>query len=308
MSRYRVWEANRKVFLWPEHWMEPELRDDKSPFFEELEASILKDEVSEDNVERAYHEYLAKLDEVARLEVRGAVREVEPEGETDPDAMTVDRLHVVARTRAKPHKYFHRVREPGREGGIWGPWRPIDVEIEGDHLLPVVWDRRLYLFWPVFTAREKAPDSMNVPNQGDQNYRPNSSEPWLEVQIAWTRLHEGAWSPKGLSTQFATFNYLTVADADSFVLMDYRQKGAEPYLVLRTVTRTRHYSSRFPATWFRIRAEAGIFDLQETSELPRTDSYLTGVPDEAQRGRLSRHRRPDLSLAMSYLRRIRSGN
>ncbi len=301
MSRYRVWEANRKVFLWPEHWMEPELRDDKSPFFEELEASILKDEVSEDNVERAYHEYLAKLDEVARLEVRGAVREVEPEGETDPDAMTVDRLHVVARTRAKPHKYFHRVREPGREGGIWGPWRPIDVEIEGDHLLPVVWDRRLYLFWPVFTAREKAPDSMNVPNQGDQNYRPNSSEPWLEVQIAWTRLHEGAWSPKGLSTQFATFNYLTVADADSFVLMDYRQKGAEPYLVLRTVTRTRHYSSRFPATWFRIRAEAGIFDLQETSELPRTDSYLTGVPDEAQRGRLSRHRRPDLSLAMSYL-------
>ncbi|HEU5370514.1 MAG TPA: neuraminidase-like domain-containing protein, partial [Ktedonobacterales bacterium] len=25
MKRYRVWEANRKVFLWPENWLEPEL-------------------------------------------------------------------------------------------------------------------------------------------------------------------------------------------------------------------------------------------------------------------------------------------
>src|SRR5439155_27109002 len=35
MKRYRVWEANRKVFLWPENWLEPELRDDQSPFFKE---------------------------------------------------------------------------------------------------------------------------------------------------------------------------------------------------------------------------------------------------------------------------------
>jgi hypothetical protein len=25
MKRYRVWEANRKVFLWPENWLEPDL-------------------------------------------------------------------------------------------------------------------------------------------------------------------------------------------------------------------------------------------------------------------------------------------
>ncbi|CAM5487717.1 Virulence plasmid A protein OS=Streptomyces fumanus OX=67302 GN=GCM10018772_40510 PE=4 SV=1 [Streptomyces fumanus] len=31
MKRYRVWEANRKVFLYPENWLEPELRDEKSP-------------------------------------------------------------------------------------------------------------------------------------------------------------------------------------------------------------------------------------------------------------------------------------
>lgn len=38
MQKYRVWEANRKVFLYPENWIEPSLRDDKSPFFTEFEA------------------------------------------------------------------------------------------------------------------------------------------------------------------------------------------------------------------------------------------------------------------------------
>ena len=37
MKAYRLWEANRKVFIYPENWIEPELRDDKSPFFEDLE-------------------------------------------------------------------------------------------------------------------------------------------------------------------------------------------------------------------------------------------------------------------------------
>jgi hypothetical protein len=31
MKNYRVWEANRKVFLYPENWIKPNLRDDKSP-------------------------------------------------------------------------------------------------------------------------------------------------------------------------------------------------------------------------------------------------------------------------------------
>ena len=30
MENYRVWEANRKVFLYPENWLEPELRRDRS--------------------------------------------------------------------------------------------------------------------------------------------------------------------------------------------------------------------------------------------------------------------------------------
>ena len=41
-KRYRVWEANRKIFLYPENWLEPEARDDKTHLFTELEGACCK--------------------------------------------------------------------------------------------------------------------------------------------------------------------------------------------------------------------------------------------------------------------------
>ncbi len=41
MKNYRVWEANRKVFIYPENWIEPELRNDNTSFFKDLEIELL---------------------------------------------------------------------------------------------------------------------------------------------------------------------------------------------------------------------------------------------------------------------------
>src|SRR5258705_11058398 len=57
-KNYRVWEANRKVFLWPENYVEPDLRDDKTPLFEELEAELLQTDITDQNVLDAYTKYL----------------------------------------------------------------------------------------------------------------------------------------------------------------------------------------------------------------------------------------------------------
>ena len=46
MKQYRVWEANRKIFLFPENWLEPEFRDDKTHLFKELEGKLLQGDVS----------------------------------------------------------------------------------------------------------------------------------------------------------------------------------------------------------------------------------------------------------------------
>src|SRR5262249_26293157 len=68
MRKYRVWEANRKVFLWPENWIEPELKKDKSSFFRSLENDLLQNEVNQYTVEAALSHYLDELDGVAQLE------------------------------------------------------------------------------------------------------------------------------------------------------------------------------------------------------------------------------------------------
>ena len=58
MKRYRVWEANRKIFLYPENWLEPELRDGKSSQFKELESELLKSDITDELAENAFLGYL----------------------------------------------------------------------------------------------------------------------------------------------------------------------------------------------------------------------------------------------------------
>lgn len=139
MKRYRMWEANRKIFLFPENWLEPEFRDDKTHLFKELEGNLLEGDVSDDLVEDAFLNYLKKLEELARLDIVGMHCEYNP----DP-AKTV--LHVIGRTYSQPHKYFYRryLQE------MWEPWVPVTAEITGDHIAPVIWRDRLYVFWVTF--------------------------------------------------------------------------------------------------------------------------------------------------------------
>ncbi|TCK16759.1 virulence plasmid A protein [Ancylobacter aquaticus] len=137
MKRYRVWEANRKVFLWPENWLEPELRDDQSPAFREVMGSLLQSDITEDTAAQALGAYLMQLDEVAKLEPCGMHI-----AERDP-GIADDLVHVVSRSHGAGRKYFHRTRE----GGSWQPWNPVKLDIEDAPVIPVVWRERLFLFW-----------------------------------------------------------------------------------------------------------------------------------------------------------------
>lgn len=128
MKRYRVWEANRKVFLWPENWLEPELRDDQSPFFKETMSELLQGDITEDRASTALMTYLMKLEEVAKLEPCAMFIQ-----EQDPGAAD-DIVHVVARTSGAHRKYFYR----RREYGYWTPWEQVKLDIEDNPVVPVV--------------------------------------------------------------------------------------------------------------------------------------------------------------------------
>lgn len=196
MKNYRVWEANRKVFLYPENWIEPELRDDKSPFFKDLENELLQNEVTSEHVEKVFLNYIEKLDAVARLEICGMYHEVEKEAPGGIGSNAVDTLHVFGRTRGIPHIYYYRRRiATGGKTIYWTPWGKVDMDIEGDHLIPVVWNRRLYLFWPIFTEKAK--------KGGKQGEEP---EKYWEIKLAWSEYRNGKWSAKKISSEYIELN------------------------------------------------------------------------------------------------------
>ncbi|MBS1789171.1 MAG: hypothetical protein JST85_15710 [Acidobacteria bacterium] len=195
MKRYRVWEANRKIFLYPENWLEPEFRDDKTHLFTELEGNLLQGDVSADLVEDAFLNYLTKLEEIARLDIVGLYYD-----------HNTDTLHVIGRTYNTPQKYFYRRYAQS----MWTPWEPVTADIQGDTLAPVVWNDRLHLFWVTFL--EKADSA--IPNQSDQKLpEPTLSETKpsdvvkpvnkeIEAELHWSELNNGQWS----ATKSAGFN------------------------------------------------------------------------------------------------------
>jgi len=220
-KNYRLWEANRKVFLYPENWIEPDLRDDKSPFFKELETKLLQNDLTPDNVEQALMSYLEKLDDVGKLEVCGMTREKKlSDG--------IDRMHIFARSFNSPHLYFYRRYNIIRNR--WSAWERAPVDIEGDHLIPVVWNRRLHLFWPLFVEKpDMEMTKLELPEGSDPVTR------W-EIKMAWSEYRQGRWEPKH-STDDALFS-------ESF-LMPSTFLGSE-ITVLCLPEQRRHYFNALP--------------------------------------------------------------
>lgn len=202
-KQYRVWEANRKIFLYPENWIEPDLRDDKSPFFKELESQLKQNEVTEETAKEALIGYLQKLDTVANLEMVGLFNDEE-----------TNTVHVFGRTYNIPHQYFYRKQQ----NNVWTAWEKVEVDIEGDHILPVVWNGRLMLVWGMFTEKQIQKPFI-TPKVGDEIPPPSV---YLEIKLAWSEYKNGKWVGKKISQNYIStkpFSAITDNIVDSDISM-----------------------------------------------------------------------------------------
>lgn len=188
MRSYRVWEAARKVFLYPENWIEPDLRLDKSPLFARLENALQQGELDDAAAEKAYTAYLEGLAAIARLEVMAVHHQFEEDGDG-----TVDVLHVVARTRSTPPVYYYRQWIDRRE---WTAWEELDAEIEANHTVMALHDRRLFLFWPVVVQKVLSIDD-------------DTKEDYYELKLAWIERLHGQWSGRKVSSRALTIHAAT---------------------------------------------------------------------------------------------------
>lgn len=215
MKRYRVWEANRKVFLYPENWLEPELRDNKSSMFKELEGELLQAEVTDESAELAFLNYLKKLDDIAKLEMVGSYLEENEKGNQDDDI-----LHVFGRTNGNTRQYYYR----RYEYGYWTPWEKISLNIEGEHIFPIVWRKKLFLFWLNIFEKPTDQNTNSTPTDVSKSAWSNQKRLNVEVNMCWGEYYKGKWtSPK--STDLKRPMIITnLSSFDGALLLIYGRK------------------------------------------------------------------------------------
>jgi peptidoglycan hydrolase-like protein with peptidoglycan-binding domain len=193
MNQYRVWQANREVFLFPENWIDPTLRQNKSPFFSDLQQELKQTDFTNDVAEVALENYLEKLEVVARLDVCGTFHDLES---------GKDLLHVIARSQGSPPVYYSR---EWIDSSRWSAWQKVDLDIASDHVLPIVWNGKRYLFWALVAVKA---DQNNQPIGTAQDYQSHPPPPphlHLEVQLAWSQFKQRKWQAKQTAPQTLVF-------------------------------------------------------------------------------------------------------
>src|SRR5664280_2336795 len=193
-QQYRLWQANREVFLYPENYVLPETRTDASSFFEDLENDLRQTNADADGAEAAIENYLRKLVSVSRLKIAAHYIETTAKDKTV--------VHVFAHTRSSPWKWYTRRRTGLTPStGSWSAWEPLNLDITSEQLVPVIWDQRLYLIWPNFKliAGTPQPDDLTVPTGGG-NAR-SAPLTYTSIELAMSERSAGQWQAKRTITE-----------------------------------------------------------------------------------------------------------
>ncbi|UKZ71157.1 uncharacterized protein TrAtP1_012119 [Trichoderma atroviride] len=225
MCKFTLWQANRKVFLYPENWVDPSLRDDKTHAFEELESKMLEASLDRDTISQLLREYVYAIHEVADLEVLSYLWESTKNYR--------GRYHFFGRSRAAPFVFYYRQLVVTGTTTMsmswnWLPWSKMEVDIQtheidadqkplahpGSYLLPALFKNRLFLFIPQIArqAKKGKDQTTSLADQAKNVNGPSKAEEFWEIKMAWVEMRNGKWSPKYIT---ATGIHVGVASGES---------------------------------------------------------------------------------------------
>jgi hypothetical protein len=127
MKFYRVWEANRKIFLYPENWLDVSLLPGQSTQLRALAGDLAQTELTQDTATEAFLRFLERLAQVAHLTVISMAQEPGADGRRT--------VHIVARTEGEPRRYYYRTWHIAAEGSMWwGAWEEIQLSLITEHV------------------------------------------------------------------------------------------------------------------------------------------------------------------------------
>jgi hypothetical protein len=209
MQSQPLYVARRNVFLYPENWMVPSLRDDKSPFYLDFESELLQNAVTITTATTAVADYLYSLDSVGKLEATGLFYDA-------PNNI----LHICARTVYSPYLYFYRNVNTSNGAVVWTPWQSMQVDIpnytvetstggtgpSGTYLTPVVYYGRLMVFFLQFVKKTQPATTASATTSFADVGNSKSSGPsaqlpieYWDVTLCYSEFRNGQWTPKQIA-------------------------------------------------------------------------------------------------------------
>jgi hypothetical protein len=178
MSRYRIWEANREVFLYPENWLIESQRPNRTEIYQTLEQEVRQGESTTDYLETVVLNYIDRLDGLAHLLVTGTCDD------------SSGNIYVVARTHADPPVFYMRTYE----NGAWTGWTKIPLDIKAHQVIPAVYRGRVCLFW--MDAKVSNEPNQNLPGaQASSNPPSQEVERYVTLSLYFSIFRNGSWSP-----------------------------------------------------------------------------------------------------------------
>lgn len=216
MDRYRVWEAARKVFLYPENWLIEAQRPDRSEVFVAFDRDTQAREATRDGLEAAALGYLDRFAEIAQLRVTGMCSEP-----------GTGNLYIVGRSLGDPAT-FHVRRFAGRR---WTPWTKIPLDIAAQNVIPAFYAGRLHLFWVQPFIRNEP--QQRLPGTSGGTRDSEAVDRYIELRVYSTSLRDEVWQPPSLAT--SSFfdkppllpNEITEGkDAEAFYTLKTQMSGA----------------------------------------------------------------------------------
>ncbi|MEM7730640.1 MAG: neuraminidase-like domain-containing protein, partial [Pseudomonadota bacterium] len=177
-KEYRQWEANQKLMLYPQNYIEPELRQITSPEFDALQQSVSAADSTPDAVEAAVNAYMKDLAGLCDL----SLCSFHFERKLDEDGTERTLYHILAKAKWEPGRFFYRKLEADYEtiAGLadksqylkamdWTYWQEVTIPKTFDLFSDVticVFKNRFYFFWLELEERRvQAADSETLGEQ-----------------------------------------------------------------------------------------------------------------------------------------------
>ncbi|MCQ2063979.1 MAG: neuraminidase-like domain-containing protein [Fibrobacter sp.] len=186
MKNFQVWVANRKVFLYPENWIDGDLREDKTPFFKDFEDRLAEIGSDQDALTEALGDYLKKVSDTSEIDIVGACKQ-----DGGVHEGTIYTLHIIGCTRGEPHAYYYRTYEAtALYGGSWSPWEEVPVEIDGASIQPAILGGHLHILWLQVVQGQRQKKS----GEDGGQQAAVSVEYFAEIRLKWASYTGTKWT------------------------------------------------------------------------------------------------------------------